>query len=250
MLPSAITKKMLLSWGGDAVYAQAESMVRKGLVMKADMQGDLISGVIARESATEIYSKLKVRPDGTIESLCPCSTNRNLGLVCPHVVALGITIMLRHADPLREQAYREEQRRARRLEEVDAAAYIQRSARGVPARVQLSLPPTWTADFWRGQVALRLQFIVDGRAIAPEALPRHIALALSAEEDALLAVLEDICEGPPPERSTLDAADLLNVLTIAACAVVQVEGAETLTVESVPMPVSLESIWIRTQANC
>ncbi len=240
MLPSAITKKMLLNWGGDAVYAQAENMVRKGLVMKADMQGDLISGVIARESATEIYSKLKVRPDGTIESLCPCSTNRNLGLVCPHVVALGITLMLRHADPLREQAYREEQRRARRLETIDATAYIQRSARGVPARVQLSLPPTWTADFWHGQVPLRLHLIVDGRAIAPEALPRHIALALSAEEDALLAVLEDICEGPPPERSTLDAADLLNVLTVAARASVHVEGAGTLTVESVPMPVTLQ----------
>jgi hypothetical protein len=76
MLPSAITKKMLLGWGGDAVYAQAESMVRKGLVLKADMQGDLISGVIARESSTEIYSKLKVRPDGTIDSLCPCSSVR------------------------------------------------------------------------------------------------------------------------------------------------------------------------------
>jgi hypothetical protein len=50
MLPSAITKKMLLGWGGDAVYAQAESMVRKGLVLKADIKGDLISGVIARES--------------------------------------------------------------------------------------------------------------------------------------------------------------------------------------------------------
>lgn len=239
MLPSAITKKMLLGWGGDAVYAQAESMVRKGLVLKADMQGDLISGVIARESSTEIYSKLKVRPDGTIDSLCPCSTNRNLGLVCPHVVSLGITLMLRHADPLREQAYHEEQRRARRLEAVDASAYIQRGARGVPARVQLSLPQTWTADFWHGQVALRLQLIVEGRTVSPEALPRHVGLALSTEEDALLAVLEDICEGPPPERCMLAAADLLNVLTVAARALVQVDGSGPLTIESAPMPVTL-----------
>jgi hypothetical protein len=166
MLPSAITKKMLLGWGGDAVYAQAEGMVRKGLVLKADVKGDRISGVIARESASEIYTKLRLRSNGTIESLCPCSTNRNLGLVCPHVVALGITLMLRHSDPLREQKYNEEQRRARRLAEVDAMSYIQRSARGVPARVLLSLPQTWTADFWQGHVTLTLQFVAEGRRLS------------------------------------------------------------------------------------
>ncbi|NLC82473.1 MAG: hypothetical protein GX748_14945, partial [Lentisphaerae bacterium] len=202
---------MLLGWGGDAVYAQAESMVRKGLVLKADIKGDLISGVIARESSSEIYTKLRLRSNGTIESLCPCSTHRNLGLVCPHVVALGIALMLRHSDPLREQKYNEEQRRARRLAEVDAASYIQRSARGVPARVQVLLPQTWTADFWQGAVALHLQLVAEDRLLSPETLPKQLCFAFSPEEDALLAVLEDICEGPPPERCTLTAADLLNV---------------------------------------
>ena len=155
MLPSAITKKMLLGWGGDAVYAQAESMVRKGLVLKADIKGDLISGVIARESSSEIYTKLRLRSNGTIESLCPCSTHRNLGLVCPHVVALGIALMLRHSDPLREQKYNEEQRRARRLAEVDATSYIQRSARGVPARRHG--PPTFGKEPWRCTFSLLLK---------------------------------------------------------------------------------------------
>ena len=239
MLPSAITKKMLLGWGGDAVYAQAESMVRKGLVLKADIKGDLISGVIARESSSEIYTKLRLRSNGTIESLCPCSTHRNLGLVCPHVVALGIALMLRHSDPLREQKYNEEQRRARRLAEVDAASYIQRSARGVPARVQVSLPQTWTADFWQGAVALHLQLVAEDRLLSPETLPKQLCFAFSPEEDALLAVLEDICEGPPPERCTLTAADLLNVLTVASRAMVQIEGTGPLLMESAPMPVTL-----------
>ena len=38
MLPSAITKKMVTSWGGEEVYAQAERLVKKGAVLKADMQ--------------------------------------------------------------------------------------------------------------------------------------------------------------------------------------------------------------------
>jgi hypothetical protein len=109
-------------------------------VLKADLRGDLISGVIARESASEIYTKLRLRSPDKIESLCPCFTNQHSGQVCPHVVALGIALMLRHTDPLREQKYQEDQRRARRLEQVDESAYIQRDPRGTPARLGLALP--------------------------------------------------------------------------------------------------------------
>ncbi|MDD4016679.1 MAG: hypothetical protein PHV28_01930, partial [Kiritimatiellae bacterium] len=86
MLPSAITKKMVTEWGGADVYAQAERLVNRGAVLKADMAGDIITGVIARESASDIHTKLRLRANGTIESLCPCFTNRSQGLVCPHVV--------------------------------------------------------------------------------------------------------------------------------------------------------------------
>ena len=129
MNPSQITKKSLVKWGGESVYVQAEQLVRRGAVLKADMKDDWISGVIARESASEINTKLRVLDPDRIESRCPCFTNQHSGQVCPHVVALGIALMLRHADPLREQKYQEEQRRARRLEQLDESAYLQRGPR-------------------------------------------------------------------------------------------------------------------------
>ena len=49
MNPSQITKKSLVKWGGESVYVQAEQLVRRGAVLKADMKDDWISGVIARE---------------------------------------------------------------------------------------------------------------------------------------------------------------------------------------------------------
>jgi superfamily II DNA or RNA helicase len=228
---------MLLGWGGDAVYAQAEGIVRKGLVLKAELKGDLLAGIVARESATEIHTKLRLRADGSIESLCPCLTNRNQGLVCPHVVALGIALMLRHSDPLCEQKYREDQRRARRLAEVDSSAYIQRGPRGTPARLRLTLPRSWTDDFWQGRVPVSLHLLLGGHAAAPDAL--RTPVALSPEDDTLLAVLEDICEGPPPERFELTPPDLLNVLSIASRILVHIDGVGPLAVEPVPISVSL-----------
>jgi superfamily II DNA or RNA helicase len=239
MLPSNITRSLLVKWGGESVYTQAEQLVRRGAVLKADMRGDLIEGVIARESAPEIYTKLRLRENGSIESLCPCFTNRNQGLVCPHVVALGVALMLRHADPLREQKYQEEQRRARRLEETAESAYLQRGPRGTPARLGLAVPPSWTADFWKGRVALSLLILTEEAALPPEAVPAGARLTLSAEDDTLLCVLEDICEGPPPGRFDVTPSDFLNILDVAAHTRLVVAGKEDLIVETIPMQTSL-----------
>ncbi len=230
---------MLVKWGGESVYVQAEQLVRRGAVLKADMKGDLIEGVIARESASEIHTRLRIRENGTIESLCPCYTNRNQGLVCPHVVALGIALMLRHADPLREQKYQEDQRRSRRLTEVDPATYLQRSPHGVPASLALTLPPSWASDFWKGSIAVSLLVLTEGDARPAETVPRGTRLALSPADDNLLCVLEDICEGPPQGRFEVTAADFLNILAVASQTRLTVAGKSTLTVETVPVQTSL-----------
>ncbi len=239
MLPSAITKKMLTEWGGADVYGQAEKLVNRGAVLKADMTGDLITGVIARESASDIHTKLRLRENGTIESLCPCFTNRSQGLVCSHVVALGITLMLRHTDPLREQKYREDQRRARRLAETDAASYLQRSPRGIPARLRLTVPPSWISDFWKGRVPVSLLLLTDSGMLPPETVQRGTSFLFSPEDDNLLAVLEDICEGPPPGRFGVSAPDFLNILDVAHHTPLAVAGQGSLTIEAIPMQTSL-----------
>ncbi len=239
MNPSQLTKKALLKWGGEAIYTQAELLVRRGAVLKADMKDDWISGVIARESASEIYTKLRLLEPDRIESRCPCFTNQHSGQVCPHVVALGIALMLRHADPLREQKYQEDQRRARRLEQVDESAYIQRGPRGTPARLGLTLAPAWQADFWNGRVALSLLLLAGDEILPPERVPRGARYTLSPEDDNLLSVLEDICEGPPAGRLDLAPADFLNVLAVAGHTRLAVAGKGEVVVESIPMPTSL-----------
>ena len=234
MLPATITRKIIAGWGGEAVYRQAEGLVKKGAVLKADISGDIITGVIAREAGSNLYTKLRLLPDGSIESLCPCFTNRTQGLVCPHVVALGIAIMLRCSDPLREQKYREEQRRARRMAQTADCAFIRRDPRGLAASLRLSLPSSWIADFRNGRVTLALTFNAAGQSLPPDALERDTALALSPADDNLLAVLEDICEGPPPAEFQVSAADFLNILDVCHTNSVSLADGTDLIVESSP----------------
>ena len=219
-----------MKWGGEGVYRQAEALVQRGAVMKAEMKDGWITGIIARDGGSEIYTKLRVRAPDRIESHCPCFTNREQGQVCLHVVALGITLMMRHSDPLRERKHIEDQRRANRMALAEAQL-IRRDRFGIQVRLALTLAPGWVESFRQGDVTLGLALVSDDGIILPEQITQEESFALSDEDDNLLAVLEDICEGPPQDTNTLAAVDFLNVLAVAAHTHIDTRDG-TLTVHS------------------
>ncbi len=123
--------------------------------------------------------------------------------------------MLRHSDPHREQKYQEEQRRLRRLSSIDPQAYIQRGSNGTPATVGLSLASDWINEFRGGMTAANLFFFVGDKILQPSQIPAGAALALTQRDDAILTVLEDICEGPPQNPIDLTPADFINLMEIS-----------------------------------
>jgi superfamily II DNA or RNA helicase len=236
MKPTELTKAGLVKWGGEAVYRRAEALVKRGGVLKAEMRDDgWITGVIARETS-EVYTKLRVITPERIESHCPCFTNQHSGQVCMHVVALGIHLMMRYTDPLRQQKYIEDQRRAKRMEHLEELTIL-RDPRGVPARLALTLPSDWLACFRAGHVPLNLLLLTDREVLLPEQLSRDRGFVLSAADDNLLEVLEDICEGPPKNRNDMAAIDFLNVLAVASHTRIAVAGKGELSIH----PVSVET---------
>ena len=225
MLPTELTKTGLIKWGGEAVYQQAEAVVKRGAVLKAEMRDGWITGVIARDNG-ELRTKLRVQAPDRITSHCPCITNQRDGQVCLHVVALGITLLMRHSSPLREQRHIEDQRRANRIAQMESQM-IRRDRFGIPARLALTLPEGWVGAFRQGQVDVSLVLLTADGFILPGQITREESFALSAEDDNLLMVLEEICEGPPNDVNTLAAIDFLNVLAISAHAEVEVLKCES-----------------------
>ena len=241
MLPSAFTRQMLIDWGGEAVFHQAEAIVKRGSVLHAEMKGDIVSGIVLRPQMPEIQSRFRVSQDGrTIENLCPCPTNQRSGQVCPHAVALGLTLMLRHTDPEREQKYKEDARRALRMSRFTEADYIQRSRSGTPAQIGLCVQPSWRAEFAKGKVTVSPVVIANGSLHTPQTLPRRQPLALPMDDDMLLACLEDICEAPPGDRFEVSQADFLSLLKLCRHRPLQIIGRnEQLVVEREPADIEL-----------
>ena len=105
MARSGITKEELVGWGGAEVFNQALAIVNSGDVTEAVYDDDAleIRGKIQQPSGWEMPLSFHLKAGGRIDSHCPCETNRRYGMVCPHVVALGLVVAVREMDDIEEE---------------------------------------------------------------------------------------------------------------------------------------------------
>jgi len=106
MVKSGITQQELIQWGGPGVFNQALAIVNSGDVVEAEYDDDKleIRGKIEQPNGWEMKLSFHLEPGGRIKSACPCMQNQKYGQICPHVVALGIAVMVKEMDDIEEPA--------------------------------------------------------------------------------------------------------------------------------------------------
>ena len=100
MIKSGITQGELIKWGGADVFNQALALCNSGDVKSVTYDDDnlTVSGKIEQPDGWEIPVSFKLKAKERIESHCPCYANQRLGQVCQHVVAIGISLMVREME--------------------------------------------------------------------------------------------------------------------------------------------------------
>ena len=114
MVRSGITQEEMIKWGGPEVFNQALAIANSGDVVEAvyDDERVEIRGKIRQPDGYEMPCSFALKPGGRIESRCPCYTNRQRGMVCAHVVALGLAVMVNEMDDAEAEERREAAARA------------------------------------------------------------------------------------------------------------------------------------------
>lgn len=213
-----ITQKRLLDWAGQQVLRDAETIVDRGLVLESAYEAPLISGALLWNNR-KLATGMKILDDGTIESQCPCYTNKERGLICAHVIALGLVLVKRQTDPEREAKYQAELKRATRLAEFKESDYVRRMPEGSPgstaASLKLTLPDDWTAALERdGKVEIVCEAVIEGAVHPIDQISPDTCLGLHKYDENLLFVLEDIIASPARHRMELSAEGLINVFKL------------------------------------
>ena len=236
------TRKKLIEWAGHDVVRDAESMIKRGLLLQADYEPPNIVGAVLWNNR-ELKTSLTLLPDGNVESHCPCYANIERGLICAHVIALAASLIQRATDPERERRHADEQRRARRLSAIDESLYLKRVPADAPGAVSANLVLTLAAD-WKetcpsGRVSLTCELKSAQQRVPIDQAPYDVPFTLTKSHEALLYVLEDICEGPVQNPVTLKGNDLLNVIALLSGNVIEQEGGDPIVVAATPLATTL-----------
>ncbi|MCK5805289.1 MAG: SNF2 helicase associated domain-containing protein, partial [Lentisphaeria bacterium] len=157
---------------------------------------------------------------------CPCRENREEGRICAHLVALGLEAVRLYSDPHRVDRMQEEKRRAERLASFDETAYHSRDPDGMPAQLRITLKQSWREHLAERQVSLRCAVEMEGKTIPLNEVPKKDPLALSPDDENLLFVLEDICEGPAKGKFTATLSDFINILELCGGKPIHEGGCE------------------------
>ena len=229
-MKAPITQKILMDWAGPRVYHDGKALFEDHIVERVEYDPPIIRGTLSYGSSS-ITCQLTVHPDGSAENHCPCRDSSERGIICSHVVALGMELIRRQTDPERERKAREEMRRAARLANHDESRYLKRAAEhapgATPARLQLVLERNWRERSGSGRFPLQCLIEYENRRSPINAAPEDTVFALSRQDENILFVVEDICEGPARDRIEIPTADLINILNIHAGKPLMIEGADT-----------------------
>ena len=94
MLTSGITLDELRKWGGDEAFSQGLAIANSGDVFDVTYDDEtlIVAGKI-RKPGWDMKVSFKLEPGGRIRSFCPCERNQRYGMVCDHVLAIGIALV-------------------------------------------------------------------------------------------------------------------------------------------------------------
>ncbi len=232
------TYKMLQNWGGAVTFRDGVTLFERGVVMDAAFEAPLLKGTLTWGSRS-IKSSARILPDQSCENLCPCRDNVERGIICAHVIALGLALLKRNTDPERDQKLREEARRAQHLKQIEEKAFFKRVPPGTAGALEgvlaLELPGDWPAAAAAGRIPLRIFLEHRGGRQALSAIPPKTALGLTPKNDAVLFVLEEIAGGAVPDVLEVDVADFINLLALHQGQVFHEAGGRELPVNATPV---------------
>lgn len=207
------TQKILEDWAGRQTFRDGMTLFERGKVDTVAFDPPFVTGQLSI-GVRGMRSKFEVLSDGLVENHCPCRENREEGKICAHLVALGLEAVRLYSDPHRVDKMAEEKRRAERLAAFDETAYHTRAPSGTPAALRITLKQSWRDHLPDCKVPLRCAVEIGDKTIPLNEVPKNHPLAMNPDDENLLFVLEDICEGPAKGKLTASLADFINILQL------------------------------------
>jgi len=227
-----LSRKFLSDTGGWREMKSARALHAAGRVAEACYEDGALSGTVLEGSRT-LRVRAVVHGPTEVENQCPCPRARREGIVCGHLLAVGLEVLeptaasasVREASasapgpagsggrgvpgegtPPREKLSPDWPR----LVELGAAAESNGTGESLaePASLHLVVPPDLSAAWAKGRVALGVEIEIGGHRRLLKSLPAGAKLILDEADRSLFLALQRVSPGSVPGMRSLPTAEL------------------------------------------
>jgi hypothetical protein len=211
------TEKNLKDWAGWRAFRDGKALFTRGVVEKVTYDPPEVAGLL-NLGPRGMRSRFKVpKSGGYPDNLCPCRDNQDRGLICAHLVAMGMEVLRSHALPETGESGTEK-RRAERLKQAQEGTYIQcvkkSAADAVKARLVIELSERWQRQATIGKLDVGIFVEVSGKRTPANEVSDETGYSFSLRDEKILHAIEDLSKGPAKGALQLSISEMIDLLRL------------------------------------
>ncbi len=213
------TEKKLKDWAGWRAFRDGRALFERGVVEKVTYEHPFVTGTLSL-GPRGMRSKFEILKNGLVENHCPCRDNQERGLICSHLVAMGLEVLRQQTKPVRDEKAIADLRRVERMARGADKKFIKRARKNdenaVEAKLIVELDANWQEQVLAERVGLHVSVEYQNGIKPASDVPTDMPFSFPREDEIMLSVLEDISGGPVPSQVQLSLPSFHNILRILA----------------------------------
>ena len=223
------TEKKLKDWAGWRAFRDGKALFERGVVEQVNYDHPYIAGVL-NLGPRGMRSKFEVLKNGLVENHCPCRDNQERGLICSHLVAMGLEVLRRHADPVRKDRDTAERQRIDRIVKAAEGTRIRRVRQDAPdavrARLVIELTENWQEQLQTEKIELHIAIESEGELKSAGDVSADVPFSFSRQDENILYILEDISGGIVRSAMKVSVYGLINILRVHQGKALYLKGSD------------------------
>jgi superfamily II DNA or RNA helicase len=224
------TEKKLKDWAGWRAFRDGRALFERGVVEKVAYEHPFVTGTLSL-GPRGMRSKFEILKNGLVDNHCPCRDNQERGLICSHLVAMGLEVLRQNARPARDERAIADMRRVERIARGSGQQLIRRARKNdenaVKANLIVELAENWQEQVTAERVSLTLSIEYQDERKPASDVPTDVPFSFPREDEIILSILEEISSGPVASEINLTLPNFANVLRVLSGKKIYQKGLTT-----------------------
>lgn len=186
-----LSEKKLKDWAGWKAFRDGQSLFERGVVEKVTIDDPFVIGQL-NLGPRGMRSKFEILSNGLVENHCPCRDNQERGLICCHLVAMGLSLLSKNKN-------NKINGRVDRIAKSAKGIRVRRARKSTPgaihAELLLEISENWINEIDKSSVSIDIYIIEKNKKYPIIDVKPEQAIYFRKKDNQLLELLEKFNDG-------------------------------------------------------